>query len=137
MVHWYFQSFLHPPPICSNYFVHDCLRFAAFWNLKVYAKRPVQSISNRLFCRKCALYILSWCSTCSKVYLSKPLFRYGPNEISVNKPVAKMVVNLDCEHVDGPLHGKLTKNTYEKVKIIMKPRKSVLKVLKLCVESKI
>ena len=48
-----------------------------------------------------------------------------------------MVVNLDCEHVDGPLHGKLTKNTYEKVKIIMKPRKSVLKVLKLCVESKI
>ena len=99
--------------------------------------RPGQFISNGLFCRKCALYMLSWCSKCSKVYLSKPLFRCGPNESSVNKPVAKMVLNLDCEHVDDSLHGKLAKNSHEKVKIIIKAQKSLLKVVKLCLESKI
>ena len=102
-----FSIFLTPPPICPKYFVHDCLRFAVFWNLNVYAIRLVQLISNGLFCRKCALCSLSWCSRCSKVYLSKPLFRFGPNEISVNKPVAKMVPNLHCGHVDQPFNEKL------------------------------
>ena len=48
-----------------------------------------------------------------------------------------MVLNLDCEHVDQPLLEKLAKNTNEKVKIVMRPQKSFLKVLKLCKESKI
>ena len=132
-----FSIFSTPPPICPKNFVHDCLRFSVFWNLSVYAIRPVQFISNRLFCRKCTLCSLSWCSRCSKVYLLKPLFRCGPNEISVNKPVAKMVLYFDCEHVDQLLHEKLAKNTNEKVKIVMRPQKSFLKVSKLCKESKI